>query len=167
MTAYITPINECSVPLIRGRIIDESTESTPFEYTYDDPTGSPLFDYYSGDCLMSKRLVSVLEKAGVDNLQKFETELIDKNTKARRNDYYTVNIIGLVSCASIEESDTSKIGTSYYFHNLVIDPKKTKGILAFRLAESKIDLMIHENIAREIQANGFLGIELNPVSVRP
>src|SRR5947208_530649 len=131
MTAYITPENECSESLVRGRFIDPTVENLPFRYTYRDPSRSPLFDYYSGDNLMSKRLVDALEKAGADNLQKFETELVDERTGGINKDFWNVNIIGLVSCAAVDFSTTSELGSSYYFHDLIIDPRKIGGLLVF------------------------------------
>lgn len=167
MTAYITEVRGCSEPPIRGRFIDPADEELPFRYSFRDPTGKPLYDYYSGDSLMSKRLIAALEKAGVDNLQQFETELVDEKSGAVNNDYSVVNIIGLVSCANIEESKTSELGSSYYFHDLVIDPKKIGDLLMFRLKESMINVLVEEKVAQAIKAGGFRGLLLTPVDTAP
>jgi hypothetical protein len=167
MTAYVTPENESSESLVRGRLIDAEEEILPFRYSYRDPTGAPLFDYYSGDCLMSKRLVEALEKAGADNLQKFEVELVDEQTGKVNTDFWNVNIIGLVACAKLDESQTSELGSSYYFHDLVIDPKKIGEMRIFRLAESLIDVLVDDHVAEQIQAGGFRGIVLNAVKAAP
>lgn len=167
MTAFITPENESSESLIMGTLLDAENEELPFRYTYNDPTGSPLFDYYSGDNLMSKRLVAALEKAGVDNLQKFEVELVNEKTGKVNKDFWNVNIIGLVSCAEVDLSETSELGSGYYFHNLVIDPTKVGDLLMFRLAESMMDVLVEERVARAIEAGAFRGVVLNPVDTTP
>lgn len=167
MTAYITAETECSEPLIRGRFVDPEGEELPFRFSYRDPTGKPLFDYYSGDELMSKRLVAALEKAGVDNLQVFETVLVDEQTGAVNSDFVTVNIIGLVSCADMAQSEASELGPNYYFRKLVINQEKTGGSLMFRLAESKIDVLVEERVAKAIQAGAFRGVTLTPLKTTP
>lgn len=167
MTAYVTRVAGSSGSLVRGRFIDPADEQLPFRYTYRDPTGKPLYDYYSGKSLMSKRLIAALEKAGVDNLQQFETELVDETTGAVRNDYSIVNIVGLVSCANIEESTTSELGSSYYFHDLVIDPRKIGDLLMFRLKESMINVLVEEKVAQAIKSGDFRGVLLTPVDTAP
>ena len=167
MTAYVKRVHATSFPLIQGVPIDAKKEVLPFRYKYRDPHGKPLFDYYSANKLMSRRLVEALEAAGVDNLQKFETELEDEATGKVSADFWTVNIIGLVECADVEASKTSELGSSFYFHDLVISPEKAGDLLMFRLAESMINVLVHEKVARAIQAGGFRGIVLNPLNTTP
>ncbi len=163
MTAYLRRENHATNPLINGVFIDPTEEDLPFRVTWEDPTGSPLFDYYSGKNIMSKKMVNVLRQAGVDNLQEFATEMQDKRTGESTNDFVTVNILGMVSCANVAESETSELGSTYYFHDLVIDPAKTGGLLLFRLAESMIDVLVHERVAEALKAAKLRGVVLNPV----
>lgn len=163
MTAYLKRENHATNSLIDGTFIDPTEEDLPFLVTYDDPTGSPLFDYYSGKSIMSRKMVNALKQAGADNLQEFATEMRNKRTGEVNNDFVTVNLIGLVSCANVSESETSELGSSYYFHNLVIDPAKTGGLLLFRLAESQIDVLVHERVADALKAAKLNGVVLNPI----
>ena len=167
MTAYVVPENEPWHSLIDGQLIDPASESPPFKYRYKDPTKSQLFDYYSAPDLMSKRLVSALEQAGVDNLQKFEAELVDEATGQVNSDYWVVNIVGLVECANLDSSKTSELGSGYYFHELVIDPSKTQGLLMFRLAQSGIDILVHQKVATAIEQGKFRGVTLTALSESP
>ena len=162
MTAFITPISECSKSLILGRPIDVSRQRIPFRYSYMDPECMPLFDYYDSDSLMSDRLVMELEKAGVDNLQKFPAVLVDEVTGAERNDYFVVNVIGIISCADLRMSRSTELGSLYYFHDLIIDPSKAMGCLLFRLAESRMDVIVNDRVARAISDGNFRGIEFSP-----
>jgi len=167
MTAYVTPENECSESLVRGRLIDPTGERLPFRYSYRDPFGNPLFDYYSANNLMSRRLVETLEKAGVDNLQKFETHLVDERTGKINKDFWSVNIVGLVSCADVDLSTTSELGSSYYFHDLILDPTRIGDLLVFRLAESLIDVLVDERVAKQIESGGFRGVVLRSLKTAP
>jgi hypothetical protein len=148
-------------------MIDPAGENLPFRYSYQDASGHPLFDYYSGDNLMSRRLVVALAQAGVDNLQLFESLLVNQDTGEVRTDYVTVNVVGLVSCASLSDSETSPIGSSHYFHELVIDESKTHGLRLFRLAESFVDILVHESVAHTIMNGPFIGLTFMPVRSSP
>ena len=75
MTAYIEEQDAPQQDLVGGRPIDPKLEPGPFRYTVRDPHKRPLFDFYAGPCLMSKRLVRELKKCGVNNLQTFEAEI--------------------------------------------------------------------------------------------
>jgi hypothetical protein len=167
MTAYVVAVKRPRKNLIRGLTIDPVGESPPFRYRYKDATNSPLFDFYSGPNLMSKRLVSALEQAGVDNLQKFEAELVDETTGQVNTEFWVVNIVGLVECADLASSRTSELGSSYYFHELVIDPNKTQGLLMFRLAQSGIDILVHQKVATAIEQGKFRGVTLTALSESP
>lgn len=127
----------------------------------DPPLEERLVDYYSNVCVMSPRLVEVLQAAGVDNIQTFPTHITNTETGDRlERDYVFVNIVGMVSCADIAKSDTSPIGTSHYFHDLVIDESRTQGLLLFRLAESPFEVIVHENVATAIEGGNFKGLGL-------
>lgn len=163
MTAYLSCENQSSNSFVDGAFIDPAGEQLPYRVNYEDPTGSPLFDYYSGDNVMSKRMVSILRQAGADNFQEFPTELRNQQTGEVSHDFVTVNLLGLLSCANVAESETSELGSSYYFHDLVIDPARTGGMLLFRLAESMMDVLVHERVARALMDAKLRGVVLNPV----
>lgn len=103
MTGYIEKVSGPQVP-IRGKpfpdtmskIYDPDDYVFPYQMTFLDKHGKPPFDYYSGDSLMSRRLVETIEAAGVDNLQRFDVVMTDKSTGAVNHDF-VVNILGLVA----------------------------------------------------------------------
>jgi hypothetical protein len=80
-------------------MIDPSEEKLPFRYSYQDTSGKPLFDFYYGDNLMSRRLVRALTEEGVHNMQCFESVLTNEDTGEERMDYVTVNVVGIVTSA--------------------------------------------------------------------
>ncbi|HTU65328.1 MAG TPA: DUF1629 domain-containing protein [Steroidobacteraceae bacterium] len=167
MTAYLARENHSSRSLIRGAFIDPAKEDLPYRVTYEDPRDNPLFDYYSGDNVMSKRMAEVLKKAGADNFQEFATQMKNKRTGEVSDDFITFNILGLVSCARLDASNTTELGSSYYFHDLVIDPAKVGDQLLFRLAESKINVLVHARVAEALKAANLRGLVLSPVEQKP
>lgn len=163
MTAFITPEHECSRSLVSGAILRDVDGEAPFRYRYRDPTGAPLGDYYASSCLMSERLVAILERAGVDNLQRFAVELVDELTGEVRRDFWCVNVVGMVACADMSRSNAAEFGESYVFYDLALDARKTHDLRMFRVAESLINVLIHESIVDALRGGGVTGLVLTPV----
>src|SRR5262245_34137795 len=86
--------------LVAGKSYEAKPSSLPFQFSFESQ-GKPLFDYYSANCLMSKRLVEALRGSGVDNLQIFPAVLTEASSGAVRDDYCVVNVIGLVAAADM------------------------------------------------------------------
>jgi hypothetical protein len=123
-----------------------------------------LYGWYPGSDLMQERLVKILSDAGVDNLQVFPAEIRHADTNENVPGYVTVNIVGRVSCANMAHSDASPLANVYYFHDLVIDPSRTRGLLMFRVHESPMIVLVHEQVAKAIQAADVYGLTLEPLS---
>ena len=147
-----------------GSHYDAEADELPFRFSFRDPEKQPLLDFIGGDCLMSRRLVETLEGAGVDNLQKFEAELHDETSGEINRYFYVVNVVGLVAAADLSKSKSLPLGGGHVFTDLTVDPSKTQGLLVFRLAESLIDIIVHERVAKAIEAGKFHGVLLTPVS---
>jgi hypothetical protein len=163
MSAYVSDVRSTGKSLISGNPITVRPETLPFQYSFSDSSGAPLFDYYSALNIMSAKLTETLERAGVDNLQKFACELSPDGGGPVRSDFFTVNILGLVSCADVAASKTTELGSSFYFHNLVLRAEKTGDLLMFRLAESEMTVIVHESVAAAIKGAKLNGIVLKPL----
>ena len=87
MTTYTDAINETQDSLVLGRTLDEQYEDLPYVYSYHDTEGNTLPDFFSGDCIMSKKMFNVLKECGVNNIQALPLEFRDKKTLKVRNDY--------------------------------------------------------------------------------
>lgn len=123
------------------------------------PVKDRLADYYSNVCVMSPRLLDALRTQGVDNLQSFPAHIKNSETGERLDQpYFFVNVVGIVSCANVGASDSNPLGPSYYFHELVVDPSKARGLLLFRLKESPFEIIVHERIAGLLEGGGLAGI---------
>jgi len=162
-----------------GAFIDTKQITLPFQITmyagedagYDqyDPDfeGEPevltledrLLDFYSESSLMTPKLIEALQQAGVQNIQLFPTEIKEHGSgKVLEKEYLLVNILGLVLCADIDNSDHDPIGETFYFHNLKLDESKTNELPIFRLAESPFEIIINEKVAEIINKGNFKGI---------
>lgn len=164
LTTYVDPVNQTQESLVLGAKIDEEDEDLPYIYTYHEPAGNPLPDFFGGDNIMSMKMYNVFKECGVDNIQIFPLQFINKETQEIRNDYVVFNIIGLVSCARLDESDQLPLGEGFYFRNLFIDPEKIHGQLVFRLKETLMDIIIHEQIAEGLTENKIRGIIMTPAT---
>jgi hypothetical protein len=169
MKGYVNRENNQHLTLIEGTIMgDDEGAELPFRYSIEAKDGAPvLYDFYPSKNLMRQRLVEALQSAGVNNLQILPAAITNSHTGAIIDDYVVVNVIGMVSCANIDESSTSPLADVYYFHNLVIDPARTRDMLMFRLAESPMEIIIHETVAQQIEAGGFTGLILQPLTEAP
>ncbi len=155
--------------LNRGRALAEDPQP-PFlfdvesEDAVDRMQDLQIPAYDSAGPIFHRRLVEVIQAAGVDNLQVYPAVLQIEATGDRISDaYQAVNVIGLVSCADMEESEAEPIAGSHFFLNLKIDPEQTQGMLMFRLAEQPIEIVVHERVADAIRAANFPGIVLQEV----
>jgi len=104
-------------------------------HVYPELTWSPI-------PLMTRRLVTALQSAGIDTLQTFATKLVapEGSPPPPEDLYLAVNLIGLVAAADLRKSllnpDVSDRLISADFLSLAVDPAKARGLLLFRLAEN-------------------------------
>lgn len=155
--------------MIKGTPLPDTTP-VPFEFSMEvdrDVTGRDeaprMFAFMSEPCVMQNSFLETLRTAGVDNIQAFPAVLTDVRTGQQYTDFVAANVVGMVSCANVAESRTSPLADVYYFHDLVLDPAKTGDLLLFRLAESQLEIIVHEKVAAAIQAAGFEGVVLEPL----
>lgn len=146
--------------LARGELYNVKPDMLPFRFSYS----GALCAYYSGSCLMARGLVEALQGTGVDNLQVFPAVLTDGATGEVREDYCVVNIVGKVAAADMRQSQGISLGGGQVFTTLTIDPKRAKDLLMFRLAESLVDVIVHEKVAKAIAAGQFRAVLLTPVT---
>lgn len=153
-----------------GRPIQlEEPEPILFEMEVDEDEDeeipeTPMFGaYYSGNRLMHRSLVDTLVDNGVNNLQLFRASIEDPYNGKIIEDYVLFNVVGVISCANVAESDFDPLAGFYYFHKLVIVPEQARGLYLFRLAEMPTAVIVHEKIAKVIEQGPFNGIFLKPL----
>jgi hypothetical protein len=140
----------------------------PFKVPVPNPIEIPLSggpdlprpEYFKGSIpLMTKTLVGALGKAGVDNIETYPAVLRNPDGSVASRDYAGVNIIGLVAAADLGKSLVAK-GTrlqmvSTSFDSLVIDGKRARSLLLFRLAEAITGVVVHRKVRDALRTDGF------------
>lgn len=165
MTGSLRKTSGPAIPdMVLGEPYSADDSELPFEFSFREVPDKPLYAYYSGKCLMSQKLLDTIRAAGVDNVQAFPAVLTDQASGAVRKDYCVVNIIGLVAGADVQKSESIPLGGGEVFTELAVDADKAKGMLMFRLAESLIDVIVHERVAKAIEAGRFPGVVLSRVT---
>lgn len=162
----ISPTENVTETLLKGRPVDESTLVLPWPFTLTLSADRKLLlsDYYSGTNLMSRRLVDVLLGCGIDNLQIFPATISREDTGGTIADYCVVNVLGLVAAADLRKSKARPLANVKFFEKLAVDPSRARGLLMFRLADSLTDIIVADNVARAIKAGQFTDVTLEPVS---
>jgi hypothetical protein len=137
----------------------------PFRYQMSVVAGQTpeLYAWYPGSDLMQQELVAVLRRAGVDNLQLFPAVIAREDNGEAVTGYVTTNIVGRISCAAMNQSNSLPLANVHYFHDLSIYSEKTGGQLMFRLDESPMVVLVHETVANAIESGQFLGLTLQAV----
>jgi hypothetical protein len=139
----------------------------PFLLEHDGPDPLQLADFYPNAGLMSIPMIDTLKAAGVDNLQIFDARITNSSNGKKIPGYKVVNIIGLISAADKAASKSRPLAHVRFFEKLVLDEKRTGGQLMFRLAESLIDIIVAEPVAKAIKAKDFPDVVLEPLGRKP
>ena len=106
-TVYVKePANiAVDVNFLRGRLITQSLD-LPIVYTTNGKSGDEVRDFLDTSYpLMSKRFVELLQAGGVDNLQLFPAVIKSEVDGSVLENYYAVNVLGLIACADMDNSD--------------------------------------------------------------
>lgn len=145
------PISLC---LISGATISDSIDN-PFVFKTKATKGDILPDFWgSGFPAMSERFVTMFERAGIDNLQKFPAVVESEVDGTVWDNYFLVNILGLIQCADLLNSVYTEIFPGNYdFEDLAIDAEKAKDALLFRIQESPSTIIIHKIVGKYIMDN--------------
>jgi predicted HicB family RNase H-like nuclease len=109
--------------------------------------------------VMSTRVFDALRGAGVDNLDTYAVELHDPQNGAVHKDFVAFNIVGKIAAADLAGTQfapsASERMISADIDSLAIDPKKTRGALMFRLAESVNAIIVHDSVRKAVLAAGI------------
>ena len=172
MRQYWEALNNQHALTYMGRLltVEDDVLELPFKFGVNfsygvdgDEPKQTLYDFMPNRRVMHTRLVEALRFSGVDNLQTFPAEVLDTASGVVSREFQVVNVIGLVSCADLEASRSHPLGTVYFFEQIVLDPSRTGGALMFRLAESPVEVVVHEKVADAIRAGNFNGVVLEPL----
>ncbi|UWX03903.1 hypothetical protein H1235_15815 [Pseudoxanthomonas sp. NC8] len=97
------------VNFMSGRSIAHPVD-LPVVYTTSGKAGDEIRDFLDASFpLMSRRFVELLQAGGVDNLQLFPAIIRSEVDGSVWEDYYAVNVLGLIACADMGNSDYDEI----------------------------------------------------------
>lgn len=140
------------ISFLTGTWIDWLPE-TPLIFKSNCDSENPPREYMGGALpVWSKKLLNAFQSAGCDNFQFFPAIINDDDGKINWDNFFAINVIGLISAADLSVSKYIKVGERpsglefVGFQDLVIAPKKTHGLSFFRLAENPLELIVHERI---------------------
>lgn len=99
--------------------------------------------------LFSQKLIKVLEASGVDNLQTFPVDIVEREGKVIDEAYLAVNIIGSFNCTEMGLSQHTEITGK----GLIVDHDNEPKM--FRSAESLSAIIVHESVKQALEKAGF------------
>lgn len=139
---------------INGSVITMAVPN-PMVFTTNAKAGDTMLDFQcSSFPVMSKRLLSLFQEAGVDNLQVFPAIIKSEEDGTVWENYFVVNVIEMIACADLSKSTYDEVMRGHYiFDELAIDSEKAKGALLFRLQEHSPTIIIHRDVGRYINTN--------------
>jgi hypothetical protein len=121
--------------------------------------------------VLSAKAISVLEEAGVDNIEYFPVKIKDWDTGKIDNSYKIANIIGLIDCldrehATLRTFDDGEVSSLRRYklleQKIVHSDRKKDPPLVFRLGEFRYHVLAHESVKAAFEKNGVTGSEFVP-----
>jgi len=140
---------------------------TPLQFFLDPDSGDFLPTFFEPSIpLMSEKMLSVLTNAGVDNIQTYDTDVYDKNSKKIEETYFAINVVGRIECVDLEKSvyKAKKSSKRLRFKKIIIDENKTHGALLFRLHEKPSEVVIHDSVKEHLEKANLPGLEFKKAS---
>jgi hypothetical protein len=114
--------------------------------------------------VFSPRLRNVLTAAGVDNIDYFPARLELPGTGSHWDDYFLVNILGLIRAVAgpAGAHPSGRRSLAGMLTHFTIDEQRAAGVPLFRLAESPDLIVIDEPVKAKIEAANLDGIYIQP-----
>ena len=153
-----------------GRMIDLERANLPSPIEIDfEPLrgyqGPPIELLDVGIPIMSDRLATALQQAGVDNVAFFRA-LLTNTATGERFTYQAFNVVGVVAAADLGQSewssDDGKPVADVSFESLALDESKAGGLKMFRLAENINALLVRESVKDHILKSGINTLKFVP-----
>lgn len=144
-----------------GRLLEPDDKPAGLKLTIDEPRERyPDFFTEVPAFFCSQRLRDRLKAAGVDNVEFYPLEMVERSGK-RIEGYFAINIIGRLACMDRERSQFTEWRKRITrIQSLALDMSAIKGFKVLRLHEYPELILVSEDVAEAIR-------ELPGVSLRP
>lgn len=113
--------------------------------------------------VFSHRLLHLLQRCGVDNLQAFDCRIHNQVTGETVEGYAAVNVIGRVACVDAGRSEFEGFGDGsnriLIWEYLTLDPTAIPDLPMFVLAEMPVQIVVREDVKAAMEAAGISGVE--------
>ncbi len=152
----------------KGRKLSADPGLITFELRVDakagDPSSFPPLDWHDpsgGQPLFSRRMVELLQRVGVSNIDWYSAHVSHQPTGAVL-DYCVANVVGLVAALDLAASDVVSDSDGFIFgiKSMRLDPAKCQGLDIFRLKEMPNTLIVSAALAQHIRSAGLTGMRL-------
>lgn len=147
-SALIDQASHWDDPLDSGRKLDPSF-TPPVLFTVDaDVPGRTMPTFFTTPAFVATtRLREDLLAAGADNIDAYPADIRDPETGQAIPGYEFLNIVGMVSCADMERSDSASLGPGIDVVNtIVLDGSRIPDLHIFRLAEDPIQIVVSDQV---------------------
>jgi hypothetical protein len=145
------------VPLKSGIALETEVEG-PFLFSLDEELRQgPLPTFFTeAGVVATNEFHQALVDIGINNIQAYQALIIDKVDGRKIEGYCFLNIVGLVSCANLDESEAEILGEDMLIINqLVLDGSKIPPLDIFLVAEDTDNIIVSERVYRHLSARGY------------
>jgi hypothetical protein len=116
--------------------------------------------------LAERKVYDTLVAAGVDNVDAYPAVIQNTDTGEQFDDYFFLNVIGVVACADLANSDYAELGGgSRIIDGVAIKADRLPSAHLFRLAEDQLKIVVSDQVQSRLLAAGFTDIHFEPVKL--
>lgn len=110
--------------------------------------------------VVSDRMRSALDRAGVDNIQYLRASLEQRLSDRAITGYWIANVFGTVACVDRERSVIESESESYagYLRSFQVDLRATHALRLFRVAADRRLIAIHERVRAALEEARLRGV---------
>jgi hypothetical protein len=112
-------------------------------------------DYLELPCaIVSERMRSALDRAGVDNIQYLQATLEQRISERKISGYWIANVFGALACVDRDASVIEGESESYAgdLRSFQIDPRATHDLGLFRVAEDRRLIAVHARVRAVLES---------------
>ena len=116
--------------------------------------------------LVHQRLHEALVAVGIDNVDPYPAVIRNQETGQEWDDYLFLNIVGLVACADLANSDYAELGPDInVIDKVAIKADRLPSAHIFRLAEDRLKIVVSDRVHDHLISAGFTDIYFEPVVI--